>query len=407
MKKIILASLVLLGACGKQAALIKAPNSTFEKRMTFNGMSVDIQNKTFAPEARDVTLLMYPTVEDVANFEYSPDADTQPSWDDLLQQLPAHYRDRMSTTLPTSMSASAKVVEVVAWINTAGAVRDDKFRFRLPLLAEQEQVQKRLTEEDAKFRPAINEALSAYSCFFKSRPARGQKWDCRTVADAVYKTKRTPTNCADMNEYTFVFATSDVETQYQAAKEQCITNTNALNAAIAPFKERDAQIEELVLKATTTRDSAKAVVLNLLESLEKVTTQVFVSAVSSLDKKMDCPGDAAGVKCLSQIKFGAKNETIEEFAIYADFGVYAAEKLQTQEYSLANGRIRDLKFYTDKDGVRMLEFTMVTDLLTLKAKLSMTVQDDMQLRFVGETNIDYKDGKHRRGVLKLEFNEAK
>ncbi|MBI2520488.1 MAG: hypothetical protein HYV97_08720 [Bdellovibrio sp.] len=406
MKTIILVSLVLLGACGKEAALIKAPSQTFQKK-TFTGFSVDLQNKKFEEEARDITVLTYPTSADVANFEFSPSPERVASWEDMQAQLSERYRNRMNSTLTMSMDADTKVAEIVAWINTGGEVRDNKFRMRIPLQGEKDQNLKRIAEEDAKYRPAIDEALSAFSCFYKVRPPRGQKYDCRTVADADYKKQKNPSECSDMDAFAFVYPSAEVEAQYQGYKETCVQNQNALNSSTRPIMDRNDQIDLDVQSATNTRDAAKSVVLDILESLEKVTGQIFVSAASSLDKKLDCPGDGVGEKCVSKLKFGEKNQSITDLVIYADFGVYSAEKLQTQEYSLANGRIRNLKFYTDKDNVKLLEFEMVTDLLRIKAKLSMTVHDDMQLRFVGETEVFYKGGKKRRGVMKLEFNEVK
>ncbi|OFZ17207.1 MAG: hypothetical protein A2X86_01790 [Bdellovibrionales bacterium GWA2_49_15] len=406
MKKIILASLVLLGACGKQAAIIKAPSLTFQKR-TFSGFSVDVQNKKFEEEARDITVLTYPTAADVENFEFSPTAERVASWEDMQAQLSDRYRSQMSSQLPLSMPADNKVAEIVAWINTGGEVRDNKFRVRIPLLGEKELNLKRIAVEDIKYRPAIEQALSEFSCFYKARPARGQKWDCRTLADADYKRLKKPSDCLEMDGFAFVYPSAEVETQYQAVKQTCNQNQDALNVSTRPLMDRNDQIDLDVQVASNTRDAAKSVVLDILESLEKVTGQIFVSAASSQDKKLDCPGDNAGEKCVSKLKFGEKNQTIEELVVYADFGVYSAEKMQTQEYSLANGRIRDLKFYTDKDSVKMLEFVMVTDLLSIKAKLSMTVQDDLQLRFVGETDVTYKNGSKRRGVMKFEFNEVK
>ncbi|MEK6624483.1 MAG: hypothetical protein AABY86_05925, partial [Bdellovibrionota bacterium] len=188
MKKIILASLVLLGACGREAELLKAPSKTFEKR-TFTGFSADIQNKKFEEEARDITILMYPTAADVVNYKFTPSERYTKSWEDLQLQLPESYRARMSTSIPLTMSADDKVAEVVAWINTAGEYRDKNFRLNAPLTAEKKENEKKIAAAEAQYNPAIEQSLAGFSCFYKERPRRGQKWDCRTAADVDYHTQ--------------------------------------------------------------------------------------------------------------------------------------------------------------------------------------------------------------------------
>ena len=209
-----------------------------------------------------------------------------------------------------------------------------------------------------------------------------------------------------MNSFAFVYPSPEVEAQYRDRATACSSNLEALNAVRTVLWDRNDQLDEEMKPTIERRDGLKFVVIDILESLERATGQVFISVASSLEKKLDCP-DKVGAKCISKLQFGANNTSITELAIYTDFGSEAAVKLPVREYSLANGGIRNLKFYTDRDGVKLLELELVTELMTVKAKLSMTVHDDMHLRFVGETNVLYKNGQFRRGAMKLEFNEVK
>jgi len=406
MKKIIaLLALTLIG-CGREADLLKAQKSVFPKS-NFSTMSA-ASNKNFESDMRDMTLLIYPNSEDLEGFTFSPREETGPSWNMVEAKLSSEYRSHITRKFENSDSAGDKVSQLIVWIQTAGGVRDNTFRESLSLKREQKANQDSIEAADNELKPKIADVLSSITCFYQKRARTGQKWDCRTVADADYKREKKPSDCGDLDYFTFVFPDADSETTFETQKASCNSIKAELDARTTDLVVRNQVIRPLIVEKDTIRDAGKTVVLELLESVEKHNRGTFVATNSTLDKALDCPGNATGVKCVSFLKLGNKNTEVLDMAIYSDFGIYSDQKLPTTEYSLKNGRIKNLKLFTNSWGVRKLQFDMLTDLFTISADLSMTVQDDMGLRFVGETRVYLKDSTIvRRGVMKLEFNEKK
>lgn len=405
MKKIIYLIPFILFSCGRDAEKITAEKKVFNKDVFvgFNTLSAD---KDFESEARDATIIIYPRIEDMNGLVFAPTDERKESWDGVLNELTPAYRSRINTELSNDLTDAKKVSRLVLLVQTAGEVRDAKYRSKLPLSTEKAKIELEIKKAQDQYLPQIDEALESYICFYKARPRRGEKWDCKTEADAEYKREKTPKNCEEMTEMLFTFASTDLETKYKSLETKCSENQSELDKLTGALKTRNQELNLEIEAINKVRDDAKSVVLDLLEAVEKNTGNIHVSTSSTLDKPLDCPGDSSGTKCLSQLIFAdAKKDQIRELSIYSDFGVYAGERLPLTLYSTTNGGISNLAFYTDKDGVKILSFQLNSHLFTIEATLSTTIAEDMGLRFVGETRVVYPDGSSRKGVMKLEFNQ--
>ncbi|GAB4406945.1 MAG: hypothetical protein OHK0056_06520 [Bacteriovoracaceae bacterium] len=406
MKMIIFLIPFFLFSCGRNAEKIMAPKMTFAKNV-FTGFNTLSADKEFETEARDVTIIIYPRTEDMNGLIFSPTEERKESWEGVFNELTPAYRSRISAELGSDLTDAKKVSRLVLLIQTAGEVRDAKYRAKIPLTTEKTIIEKDIKKAQDELLPAIDQALEAFVCYYKARPRRGEKWDCKTEADADFKREKTPKNCEEMNEMNFTFSTSDIEKKYAENKSKCESNQAELDKRTSKLKERNQELNLEIEAINKVRDDAKSVVLDLLEAVEKNTGNIHVSTSSTLDKPLDCPGDSTGTKCLSRLVFtDNKKQDVRELTIYSDFGVYAGEKLALAEYSTKNGGISELKFYTDRDGVKILSFNLNTPSFTVSATLSTTIQEDMGLRFVGETVVRYPDGRSRKGVMKLEFNQV-
>ena len=98
-----------------------------------------------------------------------------------------------------------------------------------------------------------------------------------------------------------------------------------------------------------------------------------------------------------------KGSVVEDLKLIIDFGPNYSGESGFQEYSLGNGKIKDL--HMAKEGeADVLRFTLRTEDFVIFADLAMTFQEVMGLRFVGEIRVQYLNGEIARGVMKIEMD---
>ena len=87
-----------------------------------------------------------------------------------------------------------------------------------------------------------------------------------------------------------------------------------------------------------------------------------------------------------------------------DLGTNYSEGAGFKEYSLANGKIQDLRYYKKSNLETVLEFKILTVDFRIEAELFESIQDYHGVRYVGDLVIRYFDGKTREGVGKIEIS---
>ncbi len=404
--KIIYLSFLVAIGCAPKAELKNADFKVFPKKV-INAMSSDVQKLEFETEMREVTIIAYPTLEEVKGFIFTPREEMQPSWDNVISKLPDNYQSKLQTTIDDKMSDEKKLGTIVTLVQTAGEVRDGEFQNKAPLEIKSEENWIKIAELKAEMEPKIDEILDSYPCFYVKRAPSGQMWTCElTNINGTRSRPKIARKCNVLETFNYSNMTAGDIQAFETQKSVCTDLDESLGRSTESLKAENKEIVKNLRNIKQARLDGQSVVLELLESVEKYSEGTFISSNSSISKKLDCPGDEVGTKCLSSIKFSKDKKTIEELKLFTSFGVYAKDKLPLEEYSLENGRINNLKFYRTTYGGQILSFTLSTDLFKIKAELSMSYRGDFGLRFVGETKM-YHDGKVKRGVMKLEIDKKK
>lgn len=404
--KIIYLSFLFAIGCAPKAELMKADVTVFPKKV-INSMSSDVLKLEFETEMRDVTIIAYPTLEEVKGFTFTPRDEVQPSWDNVTSKLPEIYQGKLQTTFDDKMSEKKKLETIVTLVQTAGEVRDGQYQNKIPLEAKSEENWSKIDELKSEVEPKIDAILDSYPCFYVKRARRGQMWTCElTNINGTRSRPKTARKCIDLDFFGYSNMTVDDIQAFETQKSSCTDLKENLDESTESLKAENDEIDTKLRNIKQVRFDGQSVVIELLESVEKHSEGTLLSSSSSKSKKLDCPGDEVGTKCLSSIKLSEDKKSIEELKLFTSFGVYAKDALPVEEYSLENGRINNLKFYRTSYGGQILSFTLNTDLFVIKAELSMSYRGDFGLRFVGETKM-YHDGKVKRGVMKLEIDLKK
>ncbi|MBT6326930.1 MAG: hypothetical protein HOJ35_13260 [Bdellovibrionales bacterium] len=404
--KIIYLSFLVAIGCAPKAELMKADFKVFPKKV-INAMSSDVQKLEFETEMRDVTMIAYPTLEEVKGFTFTPRDEVKPSWDNVVSKLTETYQRKLQTTFDDKMSDEKKLGTIVTLVQTAGEVRDGQYQSKVPLEIKSEANWSKIDELKSEVEPKIDAILDSYPCFYVKRARRGQMWTCElTNINGTRSRPKTARKCTDLDLFGYSNMTADDIQSFEIQKSACTDLKENLDQTLESLKSENDEIDTKLRDIKQVRFDGQSVVIELLESIEKYSEGTYLSSSSSKSKKLDCPGDEVGTKCLSSIKFSEDKKTIEELKLFTSFGVYAKDSLPLEEYSLGNGRVNNLKFYRTSYGGQILSFTLNTDLFVIKAKLSMSYRGDFGLRFVGETKM-YHGGKVKRGIMKLEIDKKK
>ena len=106
----------------------------------------------------------------------------------------------------------------------------------------------------------------------------------------------------------------------------------------------------------------------------------------------------------STLEIDSEAPSIKNLTFLIDFGKNYSGDRGFQEYSTGNGKIKNLLLKSVGDA-QVLTFSMETDDFVIEAELSMTVQDSLGLRFVGDITAHYPDDSTREGIMKMELDE--
>lgn len=445
MKKINLLIVILCSvvfSCGRDAELINAPKVFNEQIIGLQAFNA--QAGKMDTTVRAFTLLFYPRTEHIQSFSYEVTDLSRPSWETVLETLP--YRDRVVTDYPAGMNTFTKVQKMVAAIQSVGRARDNAWR-------EMEPIDRRM-EEIGKEKVAINERLDEiepdikfrdFTCFYKKRPRRGKKYECKTKKDDDFKKRKRARGCDDLLEFTFTYENEEDEQKYEGAIAQCAVVADELAALEEQIFVLDEEFDGLLEKfepLENIRKSGEGVVLDILQAAERYTEeqgfpQVYVATGSSKEKPnvQDVLSEVNidWQKILTMQKKRADLESqlkdlrinsyefeklktqytevikylenpMEKFSLWIEFGLNYSGGTRSQEYSIENGGIKDFEVVWNGPNPAF-NFKIVNDDFWIECALDVTNDDpSMGYRAVGEVFAHYPDGTITRGGMKLEFN---
>ena len=445
MKKLNLVIVILssvLFSCGRDAELIEAPKTFNEQVIGLQAFSA--QSGKMETTVRAFTLLFYPRMEHIKEFSYEVTDLSRPSWETVLNTLP--YRDRVVTDYPADMPTFKKVQKMVSAIQSVGRARDNAWRIMEPI--------DRRMEEIGKEKVVINERLDEiepdikfrdFTCFYKKRPRRGRKYECKTKKDDEFKKRKRARGCDDLLEFSFTYENEEDEQKYEGAIAQCAAVADELAALEEQIFVLDEEFDGLLEKfepLENIRKSGEGVVLDLLQAAERYTSdegfpQVYVATGSSKEKpnvqdvlsqvKIDWQKILMMQKKKADLEAKLSDERInsfefnqlraehtavvkylanpmEKFSLWIEFGLNYSGGTRSQEYSIANGGIKDFQLVWNGPNPA-LNFKIVNDDFWIECALDVTNDDPaMGYRAVGEVFAHYPDGTITRGGMKLEFN---
>lgn len=379
---------LLIVSCGPSADTLLAPKGFIDGQGGIQ--TLEIKGEDIDTEMRSLTLLMYPLAKDLAGFEYIIDFSdsTDPvtdSWNKVLPSVP--YRDRLVLDIVNNLSNGDKVAQMVSTMIAVGAARDRAFRSWVPLDIRNEAIKTEIKEINSTLKPKIRKVV----CFYEKKPPRGQKYDCRTKQDDVFKKKKKARRCKEiLEDFAFVFETQEEEDAYQQIQDQCVEVEN-LQEENARVKEDQEPLEEI-------RKAGEGVVLHMLQTAEvHQGEKVFVATGASKEKEDPNGGP------LSSINIQPEAGIVRDLVLSLDFGLNYSGGSGYKIYSVENGGITQLRLIQE-EGSTQLKFNIVTLDFVVRADLSMTHQRNMGLRFVGEIKIEYPNGDVATGGMKLEFD---
>ncbi len=376
--------ILIVSSCGREALKKKAP----KEYLPVNGiLSQSLTGKSFDPNMRSMTLLIYPRAKDVVTFQYRPKGNAITPWQTSLNDL--SYGDQIVQKYTKEMPGALKVSKMVAAILSVGESRDKAFKKAAPLKNQAKKFSQVIKEKNS----ALKKRLKPFKCYYVKKPNRGQTYDCRLNEGESRSQKKSLRSCRDLKKYSFVFSPDEQERE---AEFGTITSDCA---DLSQQREELGVLKEEIENYNYIRKSGESVVLDLLQSAEQHTGKKVFVAVGASKEKVNEEDEK------STLIIDPETRVIQGLKLLIDFGLNYSGGSGYQEYSTDNGKIQN--FRLEKRGkADVLKFTLETLDFTIEAALSMTIQDFMDLRFVGEIQTRYPDGSVARGAMKLEFDRV-
>ncbi len=404
MKKYFIINLLFVllasSSCGVDSSA-KAGTGFVERRSFLNLAAADYEK--IDNNIRSTTFLIYPKASDLDGFEFN--TATAQSWKGVKEILP--YGDKVQTVIPRSMPSFEKSSQVIFTIISAGQARDDAY------LAKQKAVEKlsALEDERAELLSDVKKELRSLGkktrkkvCYYKERPADGEKYICQLTPDDVFleDNDRKARNCEKFLEHEYINTNEEEKLELDQLAADCTTQLNKEQEINnGPISDKIAAQQEIETRNSQYRDDGKQVVIDILKAVEAFNPNVFLTTGAENEKGTD-------VGPYSRINFSKNDQgqtVIDEFLLLLDLGTNYSEGAGFKEYSLANGKIQDLRHYVRGPLETVLEFKVVTSDFTIEAELFESSQPYHGLRYVGDLIVRYPNGDTREGVGKIEISE--
>ncbi len=362
MNKLILFSLIstTIISCGRVANNANAPG----KHFLFSNINTMMSDKKFDPYVRAATVIAYPLKEELTNFTYSAN---QNNWNLALAKTP--YRNKISPFINIDLTNSKKAENIAYLISLAGSIRDNLFKENILI--------------NKKLKSLNNDLDKTFIYFTCNNPRRSPENRRVSLCDFNRinpESLKIAKNCRQFSNLTFPSLPNSASDYHQKGVDLCI---------------KQKQLKDEIKYNNEIRESAKGIVTELLD--HTYNNHTGVNYIFLLNTKEDIDKNNK-----SFIKIDSHLKSIDEFTLYIDFGLdgpFAKE----QQYSLKNGRIKNLSIINDHSGISKLEFEIYTDQKFLSASLDISTTHPFALRFVGEIIIHYPNTDYK-GIMKLELD---
>jgi len=383
MKSIIIILSFGLAACGRQAELKTAPTVLVEQ----------VQNSKLTPKdvvadtnMRAMTLLSYPLARDISDWDFEIKEETKDSWTMFLDSL--KFKDRLVTSFSKDLDSTTKIQEIVTLVQSAGESRDQAFKKMSPLKKELQKIDTEIANAKIDLTP---KDLESITCFYAKKPSAGKSFECKSKLEGEYNKEKTSNVCKDFLKFKFIDA--EIETRIENAQISC----NELQVRLDDLKTKSKIVDDQIATYVALRSAGESIVIDLLQSVENKNPGLVLIATGGTIEKNKDPSEA-----LSQIHF--KDNALDAISLIIDFGPNLSSGSGKVEYSLENGKITNLSFKKESDGVWTLKFNIVTSDFIVKTNMAYSVHPTLGVRFVGDAHFHYPNGEVRKGVMKLEFD---
>ena len=322
--------------------------------------------------------------EDLEEFEYTPGEEVAVLWDSLASQL--SYGEHLTRHYGGQTSRERKLSDMVTTIVTVGEFRTNMFRETVPLEQRADSMAETVKSQNA----ALKERLRKISCFYKEQSEDGS-YECQwQQGEGENLQEKTLSSCRKWERYRFPTELSEELTKWEILTQECQELEEKKNMRRQLLSKIDTRIQW--------RQEAESVLLELLFAAEEhVQDKVFFVLGASKEKESE------DESMKSTLTMDSETSSPSDLHLFLDFGSHYSEGAGLQEYSTANGKIANLRV-EKRDWVDVLKFTLYTADFRVEASLSMTVQEYVDLRFVGDIQVFYPDGSSSYGVMALELD---
>ena len=388
MKTVII--LLVLASCARQAEDIKATRSylTESTRPIFSRALGEL---VVDPEIRAISFIIYPDQDDLEGFEYTPNGEVGDLWDSVTTRL--SYGVRLNGSYRREASPKVKLSQMVTTIVTVGELRTDTFRAMAPLEYKADQMSVIIKSENS----SLKEQLGNFSCFYTEVAEDGTyqcQWEQREENPL---SERSVGSCRKLDKYNFNQGPSTPEGENKQTLWENLTQACRL---LSEKREVRSETLELIDAQGRLRKEAESILLDLLFAAEEHSQEkVFLALGASKERKSEDEAVA------STLVMNREASAIEGLRLFLDFGANYSGGVGLQEYSTGNGKITNLRL-EKRDWADLLKFTLQTSDFRVDASLSMTVQEYVDLRFVGDIRVKYPDGSVSDGVMALELDRS-
>ena len=376
----LVACCVLLASCARDAKPIKAERVLLAENTRTLSSHLSKERDSWDPRLRSMSLVIYPSVDDLEEFEYAPNQEVDVLWDTMANHMT--YGTGLSRVYSADMDGAKKLENMATTVVSVAELRTDVYRTKVPLLAQASQLADQIKKENR----SIKQELRSLSCYYEDSESETGAVECRreqTEDNSLqHKTFR---SCRNLKNHRFDSENGGAELLVRGCSQ-----LQSQRDERSVFLERIEHQENL-------RKTGESILLDLLLAAEKHSGEKVFLVVGA-SKEQGSEDDE-----ISRLVFDPETSQVQSLTLFLDFGLNYSAGGGSREYSTTNGGITGLRL-EKRDWVDILKFTIHTLDFDLHASLSMTVQNLLDMRLVGEVRVVYPDGTGSTGLMSLELD---
>ena len=382
MKLFILIALLGLIGCGREAI-----NPSIENYNSYGTKKPSIipsqASRNVSEEIRNATIIVAPEIQDLKELDFRPlEGSTSSDWLSLWNELP--YANVLINDFSRTIDSEKRILALNEIIIASGAYRDqaalDVYKLKKKLAV----------EEDTLRSFEVENKLEDLVCYYSRRPRRGKPYPCSLTKTEEFRRSKKFYSCQEWARFQLIDGQEGHEnlSKYNLITEGC----SSLQDKVSVYSNKVKHLESV-------RVSAESVVLDVLLETEKVTDLVFAAKAATIEKP-----DSIGEESI--IRFNQDQSSVEEFKLYIDFLPGNSTVTGYHEYSIENGKIRDVAIKSLDYGVKKLSFTLELPDMTYSVDADISVAAmPTGMRIVDSAaKVVFNNGKERVGVFKLELD---